>query len=195
MLLTSQEERLNSICTKDEVLEVFTTELLQDSSIERMQFIRLLTDSVIESSDSVLFSYAFTQTLYVEGCDLTIEYNGLNGKNPNHVENGDQHYASLTTKDILDLIAAPNPTIPGDECTIAVTLKSKKDVYCDVYGLNGGVSSTNELSIKADSYDWEQSDSNFICKFKVKFSETAIVRVRTATDAASVVVLVNPSER
>ncbi len=195
MLLTSQEERLNSICTKDEVLEVFTTELLQDSSIERMQFIRLLTDSVIESSDSVLFSYAFTQTLYVEGCDLTIEYNGLNGKNPNHVENGDQHYASLTTKDILDLIAAPNPTIPGDECTIAVTLKSKKDVYCDVYGLNGGVSSTNELSIKADSYDWEQSDSNFICKFKVKLSETAIVRVRTATDAASVVVLVNPSER
>lgn len=194
-LLTSQTEKLSSICTKEMVLDAFTTELLDKISIERMKFIRLATDTVIQNSDSALFSYPFTHTLYVGGCDITVEYNGENGKRPINVEDGNQHFANLNTKDILDLIASPNPAKPQDNCTIAVTLKSKKDVYCDVYGLNGGVSTAPGLSIKADSDAWESSDSNYICKFNVKLSETAIVRVRTASDAASVVVLVNPSDR
>ena len=95
----------------------------------------------------------------------------------------------------MELIASPNPANVGDECTIFVTLKSKKDVYCDVYGMNGIASTVSVSPITANSDVWELSDSNYICKFNVNLTETSIVRVRTATDAASVVVLVAPSER
>ncbi len=193
--IASQTEKLKSICTKEMALEKFTAELFSKNSIERMKFIRLVTDSLIQNSGDTLFSYPFTHTLYVGGCDITVEYNGENGRKPNNVENEGQHFANLNTKDILELIASPNPANVGDECTIFVTLKSKKDVYCDVYGLNGSVSAISVSPITANSDEWESSDSNYMCKFNVNLTETSIVRVRTATDAASVVVLVNPSER
>lgn len=97
----------------------------------------------------------------------------------------------MNSKDILELVASPNPAKPGEECEIIVTLKSKKDVNCDVYGLNGGASDVSCQPVKADTYAWEVSESNYICRFKVSLKETSVVRVRTATDAASVVVLVN----
>ena len=193
--IASQTEKLKSICTKEMALEKFTAELFSKNSIERMKFIRLVTDSLIQNSGDTLFSYPFTHTLYVGGCDITVEYNGENGRKPNNVENEGQHFANLNTKDILELIASPNPANVGDECTIFVTLKSKKDVYCDVYGLNGTASTVSVPPITANSDKWEMSDSNYICKFNLQLTETAIVRVRTATDAASVVVLVSPSDR
>ncbi len=193
--IASQTEKLKSICTKEMALEKFTAELFSKNSIERMKFIRLVTDSLIRNSGDTLFSYPFTHTLYVGGCNITVEYNGENGRKPNNVENEGQHFANLNTKDILELIASPNPVNVGDECTIFVTLKSKKDVSCDVYGLNGSVSTVSVSSITANSDVWKMSDSNYICKFNVNLTETSVVRVHTATDAASVIVLVAPSER
>ena len=125
-------------------------------------------------------SYQFTTELSVPYClcDSTPE-------NPSNVENLYQYFAPLHTREILSLTAYPNPVKAGEECTVIASLSSMKDVYCDVYDLNGGLIMTK--SAKSDLSD--SSDLNYICKFRVPLSEASIVCIRTASEAVSFVVL------
>ncbi|MBQ0030448.1 MAG: hypothetical protein KBT32_08435 [Bacteroidales bacterium] len=70
---------------------------------------------------------------YVGGCDVITEHNGLLV----NIQGDDPFPEGKNYKDMIKVIASPNPVKPGQTCTIEVSQTSNESFHYTIFGLEG----------------------------------------------------------
>lgn len=179
-----QRERTN--CTIDMVKEAFLP-LVDETTAKRMTFWKM---SSIKKLDVTSFTYDFSMTSYLNGCTMSVDYNGLGVD----LEDPDKHYVRFNQKDILDVRCVPNPVAYGETTTINVTLGNKVDYTYKLYDFQGKTIGTAK-TVSAEQFDTvtdeDTSQETYLSEFELEgITSPCIVTVSTGADMSSVIVLV-----
>ena len=185
-MLASIHQRERTNCTIDMVKEAFIP-LVDETTAKRMTFWKM---SSITKLDVTSFTYDFSMTSYLNGCTMSVDYNGLGVD----LEDPNKYYVRFDQKDILDLRCAPNPVAYGEAATIYVTLGNKVGYTYRVYDFQGQIIK-EATDVPADQLEQvteeETSQVTYQSEFELEgITSPCIVTVSTGADMSSVIVLV-----
>lgn len=185
-MLASIHQRERTNCTIDMVKKAFIP-LVDETTAKRMTFWEM---SSITKLDVTSFTYDFSMTSYLNGCTMSVDYNGLGVD----LEDPNKYYVRFDQKDILDLRCAPNPVAYGEAATVYVTLGNKVGYTYRVYDFQGQIIK-EATDVPADQLEQvteeETSQVTYQSAFELQgVTSPCIVTVSTGADMSSVIVLV-----